>query len=158
MHVHNVHNVNRHDLQQTRSIQEVQATAEPAMSWLHHMHWNGLCGHTSCCGRITCKKLVLLQYIQHNLVLSAASSLASVSFWVIDAGCAGFVLGPFVGGHLTPMQCGIFSVSGLGVCVLWVVVALPETLTPAQKLVVSHSLSHAQPRSGHDAVVSCTLS
>ena len=52
----------------------------------------------------------------------------------------GFLLGPQLGGHLDPLQCGIFSAAGLAACILWVILLLPETLPPAAKLAVRPSL------------------
>ncbi|KAK9787487.1 hypothetical protein WJX73_002756 [Symbiochloris irregularis] len=56
----------------------------------------------------------------------------------------GFLLGPLLGGLLDPVQCGVFAAGGLGACILWVILFLPETLPPAAKLAALQRLQ-AQP-------------
>lgn len=49
---------------------------------------------------------------------------------------SGFLMGPLVGGLFNPMQCGMFAVCGLALCMFWVIFALPETLKPTTQLEV----------------------
>lgn len=55
---------------------------------------------------------------------------------LIPACLAGFLLGPQIGGHFDPLQCGFISAGGIALCIVWVILFLPETLPPSAKLAV----------------------
>ena len=46
-------------------------------------------------------------------------------------------VGPTLGGHLTPLQCGWLAAGGVMACILYVLLLLPETLTVESKQQVS---------------------
>ena len=46
-------------------------------------------------------------------------------------------VGPTLGGHLTPLQCGWLAAGGVMACILYVLLLLPETLSMESKQQVS---------------------
>ena len=68
--------------------------------------------------------------------LASSGAAQKLEVWphrALNCSCWLWQVGPTLGGHLTPLQCGWLAAGGVLACIVYTLLLLPETLTSEVK-------------------------